>query len=555
MSELQLFPIIFPLASLVPLTSHDIYLGYVFLFRIKMDSALLAGQVGVAGLSLAGFSTIVDLLHTVKTGLRVWEQYSDFDAEVDFFRAQVILQQDILETWQRDWLDFPLGKISSTGRTLLVRQHRESIEEALRSIENELGKLNPLVILQQAPEGFGPTRQMRWIAGQKDVAEASLKRIESLLNGLLVVLPLQSRNPEVGLMISLLSNLSSNSSSSEDPDMSYNNRIPVNQGFDLRNLRTSLERDLEKRVKEFQQTIPGHNMVIRCPPTGLKLEEGTAGTRSRGLYKGIPVTVEWKSYEAWQGQQAILLRGRNDNLARMLNSKSKPEEMLTFHCQGYFDDIERKRYGFVFDTPAKPGEDLISLNHLLNKPPPEWLPTLQQRYQIAYSLGLTISILHATGWFHKSMRSHNILLLRHGNAIRWARPYLCGFSYSRPDKPNEVSEKLEHSERFNVYRHPLAQGQPSEHYRQEYDIYSFGVLLFEIAIWTTAFPIWNQDPRAFRKELTSKPYQMKIAHRLGTDYCDLTMKCLDGYFEDKGNSTSALFYSEVVEVLGRFVPA
>ena len=519
-----------------------------------MDSALLAGQVGVAGLSLAGFSAIHDLLDTVKTGLKVWGQWSAFDAEVEFFRAQLVLQRDILETWQRDWFDFPVEDNSATGRIRLVRQHEDTIEKTLRSIENEVVKLNPREFLQQAQDGNTAIRRMKWIAGQKDVAETSLKHIETLLNGLFMILPLQSRNPEIKYMISLLGNLGSVAPPSESLNLPYNGTIPVNQAFNLRNLIANLEKDLERRIKEFQQSIPGHSMVIRGPPVELKVEEGTAGTRSRGTHNGIPVIVEWKSYEAWQGQKAILLRGRNDNLARMLNATSKPEEMLTFHCKGYFDDIERKNYGFIFDTYAKPGEDLISLNQLLHKPPPERLPTLSQRYQIAYSLGLTISILHAIGWLHKGIRSHNILFLRHQDNVRWNRPYLCGFAYSRPDKPGELSEKLEHSERFNVYRHPLAQGQPGEHYCQEYDIYSFGVLLFEIGIWSTAFPLWNQDAQAFRRDVSSKASQMKIAHRLGTSYCDLMMKCMDGTFKDKGDSTSALFYSDVVEVLGRLVP-
>lgn len=520
----------------------------------KMDSALLAGQVGVAGLGLAGFSAIHDLLHTVKAGLRVWEQWSGFDTEVDFFRAQIILQQDILETWQRDWFDFPIEDIASTGRMRLVRQHRETIEKTLRSIENEVVKLEPVSVLQQAQEDRTTTRRVKWIMGQKDVADATLKRIESLLNGLFMILPLQSRNPEVKFMISLLGNLGSLAPSSESLNLSYESK-PVHQAFDMCNLRTSLERDLERRVKDFQQNIPGHSMVIRCSPNDFKLEDGTAGTRSRGIQDGTPVIIEWKSYEAWQGQKAILLRGRNDILARMLNASSKPEEMLTFHCKGYFDDIERKRYGFVSDTYAKPGEDLASLNHLLSKMPPEWLPSLKQRYQIAYSLGLTISIIHAVGWLHKGIRSHNIMFLHHQENIRWVRPYLCGFANSRPDQPDELSEKLEYSERFNLYRHPLAQGQPGEHYRQEYDIYSFGVLLFEIGIWAKAFPLWNQDAQAFRTELTSKASRIKIAHRLGTPYSDIMLKCLDGTFSNLGDSTSRVFYSEVVEVLGRLVPA
>ena len=517
-----------------------------------MDSALLAGQVGVAGLGLAGFSTIIDLLHMVKTGLKLWEQYSALDADIEYFRAQIMLQQDMLDTWQRDWFDFPVGTISSSGRTRLLAQHSATIESTLRGIESDLGRLNPSSVLTSTRENPSATQRMKWIMGQKDAADTSLKRIESLLRGLFALLPLQSRNPEMRLMISLLGNLRPEATP-DSPDGLSTNKDIVSHGFTLRNMRAGLENELEKRVKEAQQNIPTQSMAIPRPAANLKLEEGTAGTRSRGLLNGTTLLVEWKNYGAWWGKRAILLRGRNDNLARMLNAMSKPEELLTFHCRGYFDDVEYKRYGFVFDTPARPGEDLVSLNRLLYKPPPERLPNLEQRYQIAYSLGLSISILQATEWLHKGIRSHNILFIQRGDSIRWSRPYLCGFAYSRPDKPNEESEKLEHSERFNVYRHPLAQGQPDEGYRKAFDIYSFGVMLFEIAIWSTAFPIWNQEAQAFREELISKAYQMKIAHRMGTDYLNAMLRCLNGYFEDKGNSTASLFYTEVIEVLGRLV--
>ena len=520
----------------------------------NLDSPLLAGQLGVAGLSVAGFSTIVDLLHSINAAFKLWQDFSDLDDEVAFFRAQVTLQQDVLETWQRDWCDFPVGSISSSGRTRLLRQHSETVEGVLRSVKTELAKLSPLAILNHVQTDPSTSQRVGWVMSKKDVAEASLKRIESLLHGLFLILPLQSKNPEMKLLISLLYSLGP-SSSSKVPGLTSANPDIVKRGFDLRNLRAGLEADLERRVEEFQQSIPEHSMIIPRPSPDLTLEEGTAGSRSRGLLDDTPFIVEWKSYEAWQGQRAILLRGRNDILAQLLNATSKPEELLTFHCKGYFDDVEFKRYGFVFDTPARPGEDLISLNKLLGKPTIEWLPSLGQRYQIAYSLGLTISILLATGWLHKGIRSHNVLLVRQGDTVRWMRPYLCGFTLSRPDKPNEISEKIEHGERFNVYRHPLAQGQPNESYRKSYDIYSFGVILFEIGSWTT-FPPWgdSKSAKAFRAELTSKAAQQKIAHRMGTEYCNAMIQCLDGFFEDKGDLVSTLFYSEVVEPLGRVVP-
>lgn len=516
---------------------------------MKMDTALFAGQVGIAGLSIASYTTLLDLLTTVRAGFRAWERWNGLDHDVEVFRAQVILQQDLLETWQRDWLDAPAGHPISQGRDRLLAQHRHSIERALRSISDEFASLDPVLVLMQRT---GTTQRVRWLAGQEETSKKSLKCIKSLLEGLFMLLPLQSSNPEVKAMISLLSNLSTS-----PPNLQTSDTLLLRQGFDLRDLRASLEQDLEKRVEEFQQSFASGSKDIPRPPVDLKVEEGTAGTRSRGTVNNTPILVEWKDYGAWQGQRAIRLRGRNNNLAHLLSAPCKPEELLVFECEGYFDNIEKHQYGFVFKTPTRPGDDLISLNRLLAQPPAEWLPSLEERYQIAYSLSLSISIIHSVGWLHKGIRSHNILFIKRSNEIGWHRPYLCGFAYSRPDKQNEESEKLERSERFNLYRHPLAQGQPGEHYKQVFDVYSFGVLLFEIGRWAAAFREWEKEAdheaKKFQQELTSEKNRLKIAHRMGQVYVDVMVKCLSGHFEDKGDMTARLFFAEAVEVLGRLV--
>ncbi|EXJ71739.1 uncharacterized protein A1O5_05548 [Cladophialophora psammophila CBS 110553] len=328
----------------------------------------------------------------------------------------------------------------------------------------------------------------------------------------------------------------------------------VQRTIALRSLQKTLEQDLEKRIARFQKDFAGKSLGGYPMPANLEIEEGTAGGRSWGKDGDRPVMVEWKDYRVLQGQDAIRLMGRNDILAEMLHATPKPDELMTLHCKGYFDDIANKRYGFVFESPASGSEGVLSLNKLLNKPPPERLPTLHQRYQLAYQLAMTLSILLTIGWLHKGIRSHNVLFAHKEGDTRWSRPYLCGFAYARPDKPDEFSEKLEHSERFNVYRHPLAQGQPQEGYHKAFDIYSLGVLLFEIATWRPAFSLWTHDATQFRRELCKASNQKRIAHSMGIDYRDAMLKCLDGSFEGDAASTPKAFLLEIVEALRQQCP-
>jgi hypothetical protein len=517
-----------------------------------MESALLAGQVGVAGLSLAAFSSTIDLVRAVQIGLSVWERFSNLDDDVGFYKTQLLLQKDILDSWLRDWYSFTVDGAVSIGRLRLLKVHDNTIQSTLRSAQNELSKLEPMHILEKDRGRATAGERMKWAAGQKYNAESAIVRVEALLRGLYMILPLQSPHPEASILAALLQNGDLHLTRLPNGLVGEGESLPlVGRTIELYRLRQRLDEDLEKRIVNFQSSIPGQSLSNASIPSDLLVEEETAGSRSWGKRDGKSVMVEWKSYRVSQGQKAILLRGRNDNLARMLHATPKPEEMVTLQCIGYFDDVETTRYGFIFASPASGSEGIISLNRLLTKPPPEKLPTLEQRYQIAYSLAMTLWILLTMDWLHKGIRSHNVLFVCRGHDIRWARPYLCGFAYSRPDKPDEISEKLEHSEPFNVYRHPLGQGQPQEGYRKTFDIYSFGVVLFEIATWGTAFPLWNQDATAFRKELCKPSNQKRIAHRMGVDYRDAMMKCLDGSFEPQETSASKAFVVEVVEVLRR----
>jgi hypothetical protein len=182
------------------------------------------------------------------------------------------------------------------------------------------------------------------------------------------------------------------------------------------------------------------------------------------------------------------------------------------------------------------------------------LPTLEERYQIAYSLGLSIAILHTTGWLHKSIRSHNVLFLTQNKRLVWTRPYLVGFDYSRPDARDESSEKPEQSKRFDIYRHPLSQGTPNERYRKEFDYYSFGAILVEIAGWRPIWEVWadGTPSEKFRAQLIATAEQ-KVPHRMGRDYAEATLKCLNGELARQSGSEQRAFFIEVVEMLGRLV--
>jgi hypothetical protein len=99
--------------------------------------------------------------------------------------------------------------------------------------------------------------------------------------------------------------------------------------------------------------------------------------------------------------------------------------------------------------------------------------------------------LHMADWFHKAIKSENLLFLVNGDSeLGSALPYLVGFEYRRPDEPDEWTENVVDEGENRYYRHPKAKATPvtdswepfgaSGNYSKIYGIYSLGVVLTEL---------------------------------------------------------------------------
>jgi hypothetical protein len=523
--------------------------------RPTMD---LGTRIGAAGLGLGAFTTTKDLIEVCKGLYEIWHDFKNLDEDADLLRTKLILQQDLLGQWQRDWYAFPVTGRASIGRLRFLEQHDRTVQATLQSINSQLEKIKPMSILQMDQTTVSQSDHIRWVAGQKEMATATLNNVESLLAGLIRLLPLQSQNPDAALMVIAMGHSEDDSTKTSVRNMlqTRTKSEVIQATLGLRSLDESLRTALERRVKDFQTTNTGSNLkqqALRDRITSMEPDVSSAGSRSFCHFDGRPAVIEWKKYDSrWQGQKGIELRGRIDNIAQLLNTTTKPAELLTLHCEGYFDEAQDSRYGFVFTSRESSGDNLISLKKLLDEPTVELLPTLEHRYQIAYAVGRSIAILHTAGWLHKSIRSQNVLFNIKEGKVLWERPYLVGFEFSRPDKPDASSEKPEQSARFNLYRHRSAQGDPNESYRKEFDLYSFGVVLLEIGLWRSAWS-WRKEgmtPMRFYEALLDLTSQ-KLAHFMGVEYRDATKKCLNGELSLRGIPILKSFFIEVVEELGR----
>ena len=137
---------------------------------------------------------------------------------------------------------------------------------------------------------------------------------------------------------------------------------------------------------------------------------------------------------------------------------------------------------FVFEVEPKLS-DPRSLRDLLSSTD---APSLNLRIELARSLARSVMFVHNLDLVHKNVRPETVLTFRKGDSPdRHRVSCLAGFeSFRYADGPTFQSQKQQWER--DLYRHPSRQGiKPLVRYVMQHDIYSLGVCLLEIGLWTS----------------------------------------------------------------------
>ncbi|KAI1076926.1 prion-inhibition and propagation-domain-containing protein [Whalleya microplaca] len=297
------------------------------------------------------------------------------------------------------------------------------------------------------------------------------------------------------------------------------------------------------------------------------------GRRTSGSWNGRNIWIEWLDYPSnyWQMKEkpTVLVENRVILLTRLLR-EAKPTGFRAPPCLGYVTspivspsehDSSVSRFGIAFEKPpvADPSSKLTTLRHILGTRPK---PPLSARIALCVALAECIYSFHAVNWLHKGLRSENIVFFRTDDTTtptpeELGSPYVTGFELSRPSSELEMTAKPVRDPAADIYRHPHAQsGEAADasSYRKSYDLYSFGIVLLEIARWkpiekilgfedVAAVPLRDVQPllagrstageegkgtRDLSGAATSRPsaYLRKAADRCGDAYADIVELCL-----------------------------
>jgi hypothetical protein len=266
------------------------------------------------------------------------------------------------------------------------------------------------------------------------------------------------------------------------------------------------------------------------------------------------VLIEWRAFEKNVNEEfAHVLYSRVENLARLLHPATrKPSSYGALDCVGFYPDYLHSRYGFVYSLPRVETTP-ITLQQLLVKSssnPHPIRPHLGARFALARRIARALLQLHTSGWLHKGLCSQNILFFMSesssGNTAAGVdfpdeeslQAWITGFDYARPDDFRELTDKRAPDTETDIYRHRLVL-EGIVRYRRTFDIYSLGLILLEIGLWTPLKDIYKAKYtyETFKLRLEQFHYPA-LAFAAGKTYESVVRRCLDDGLNDKTQGLS-----------------
>ncbi|KAJ4352475.1 uncharacterized protein N0V89_007823 [Didymosphaeria variabile] len=396
----------------------------------------------------------------------------------------------------------------------------------------------------------GTFKRLQWAAGGRDQANQIISEIGNLIDSLESLLDMQNQQLRRKTDAILLRDVISRATTMEEVDEIKGILEQTTSADDqailaaasLKHIRLVIGADRRNdevqtaHSKKVTESLP---IITKLKPR--KLEPYTHGTTLSfhglefALYDGGAVLVEWKIADrAIWSELLDQVRCLAVLLASPDGSRSQ-----SLHCKGYLPWQEQDRYGLVYDIPNASPKDLPgywgikSLYELILE---EAHVSLTRRFEIATTLAETILQLHTAGWLHKSLRSQNIIFIApKGSTMEeylLSQPHLVGYEYARPDTPNAAKfSQLPDTELImDLYRHPQARGISRERFQKRFDIYAFGCVLIELALWTHVLDVHTKyrgsDLRMLIAEAMEANQAMELPHFESSAALDKVVKAV-----------------------------
>ncbi|KAL8697043.1 MAG: hypothetical protein Q9224_002498 [Gallowayella concinna] len=262
---------------------------------------------------------------------------------------------------------------------------------------------------------------------------------------------------------------------------------------------------------------------------------------------GPNVLVEKLTYSASWRLRVDELVGRVHGIAS-LRTQVADGIFPILQCRGFYHDTSRREFGLVYELPNSFSDrhpmNLVQVmengNSRTNK------PSLTEKFDLASILVSTVFGIHKAGWLHKNICSFNIICFPKETAKpspSITTPYIVGFNYSRSNKETAYTDGPETGVKGDLrnYQHPVyirnsrsateESENPRKRFREEFEYYSVGLVLLEIALWTPLSRIIKSiggSPEDVRKQLLRSHIAL-VKTYMGDAYAGAVKACLEAY--------------------------
>ena len=168
------------------------------------------------------------------------------------------------------------------------------------------------------------------------------------------------------------------------------------------------------------------------------------------------------------------------DLARKLMI-ADPSNLALLKCAGVIANKAYNHFTLVFKIPNDMSDPQSLRSRLISG---EAGHSLSDRFQSATQLATAVCSIHTFGFVHKSIRPENVIIFRDQNSSIGSG-FLLGFEDVRLEEGRtRLIQEVDWEK--NIYRHPQRQGRRlKDPYIMQHDVYSLGVCLLEIGLWTS----------------------------------------------------------------------
>ncbi|KAI1090752.1 hypothetical protein F5B19DRAFT_300024 [Rostrohypoxylon terebratum] len=322
---------------------------------------------------------------------------------------------------------------------------------------------------------------------------------------------------------------------------------------------------MKQTSESLDAFAPSENFELEEPswhalPPQKEIELGWIGAdKSVKTY----MLAELLQYEdKWIDRTEELL-ARVNGLVSLLNKPDIVEAFPLLKCRHFYHDSQRNAFKLLYEIPRKakcPNDEpiIFTLSSLILKTQDrKQRPPLGDVFFLAHKLASSIMAFHQAGWFHKAVSSSNIVFFPSDDKVlrnELISPYIIGFNHSREGRQDAFTVGPPEVKGLKDYQHP----EYSRHYsklrfREEFDYYSIGMVLLELALWKSLGHILNKHipkdakPEDVRTRLLEDVVP-ELGSYMGKLYEDAVKMCLDGTFSEQigGDQPWSQFEKNVV---------